>query len=203
MSHEIRNPLTDTKGFLQLVISQPLPDKTKDYLRLAQEKLAHAETVISDYLTFAKPSLKNPTVLNLADEIGKIVKLLTPYANMQSAKINFQYDKESTVIGESQRFHQCISNILKNSIEAMPNGGSIEIELIRKDIQIVKITDTGIGMTPEQVQRLGEPYFSTKEKGTGLGMMVVFGIIRSMRGKLHVYSEIDKGTQFVMKFPLE
>lgn len=78
------------------------------------------------------------------------------------------------------------------------------MDSIQKDKKvIVTISDTGIGMTPDQVQRLGEPYFSTKEKGTGLGMMVVFGIVRSMNGKLHVFSQVGKGTQFKIEFPLE
>ncbi|MFC3342103.1 ATP-binding protein [Paenibacillus abyssi] len=204
VSHEIRNPLTVTKGFLQIVTRQPLPEITLEHLRMAQEELIHAENVINDYLTFAKPALDNPTSLHVALEMNKIVKFITPYANMQSVQLNLSYDKELIVTGEPQKFHQCISNLLKNAIEAMPNGGKIDIKMAQADSKMMLIiTDTGIGMTPNELQRLGEPYFSTKEKGTGLGMMVVFGIIRSMGGRIHATSEKGKGTTFTIELPLE
>jgi two-component system sporulation sensor kinase B len=205
VSHEIRNPLTVTKGFLQVVIRQPLPDRTKEQLRMAQEELSHAENIINDYLTFAKPSFEHQTVLNLVQEINKVVRFITPYANMQSVQINFRYDSELRITGDMQKIHQCLSNILKNSIEAMPNGGSIDIYLGQtvNDLILLEISDTGVGMSPEQLKRMGEPYYTTKQSGTGLGMMVVYSIIKSMNGKMNVSSEKGKGTKFQLKFQME
>ena len=85
----------------------------------------------------------------------------------------------------------------------MPRGGQLYIETHYSSSQItIEIKDTGVGMTPEQLQRLGEPYYSTKgSKGTGLGMMVVFSIVRAMDGNVRVKSEVDKGTVFSFTFP--
>jgi two-component system sporulation sensor kinase B len=202
VSHEIRNPLTVTKGFLQVVIRQALPERTKEQLIMAQEELSLAEHIINDYLTFAKPSSDHQTIMSLVDEINKVVKFITPYANMQSVQIDFRYDAELRVAGDIQKFHQCLSNILKNCVEAMSNGGCIDIHLEDDVNQIIlKISDTGVGMSPEQLLRLGEPYFTTKHTGTGLGMMVVNSIIKSMKGKMTVSSEKGKGTIFHLIFP--
>jgi two-component system, sporulation sensor kinase B len=105
--------------------------------------------------------------------------------------------------GDRQRFRQCFINILKNAVEAMPNGGQLYIEThYSQDYVTICIRDTGIGMTSEQLERLGEPYYSTKGKnGTGLGMMVVYSIVRAMHGFIKVESELDAGTTFYIKFP--
>jgi len=90
----------------------------------------------------------------------------------------------------------------KNAIEALRDGGLLELKASRVDDQVViLISDTGVGMTPEQVKRLGTPYYSTKEKGTGLGTMVSFGIIKKMNGKIEVTSQLGIGTEYKLMFP--
>ncbi|MCD8502870.1 MAG: ATP-binding protein [Bacillaceae bacterium] len=85
----------------------------------------------------------------------------------------------------------------------MPNGGNLSISLERHDgDSVITISDTGIGMTEEQMARLGTPFYSAKEKGTGLGTMVAFSIIQAMDGNIHVKSEKDIGTTFTITFPL-
>ncbi|GGE29376.1 sporulation kinase [Pullulanibacillus camelliae] len=204
VSHEVRNPLTVTKGFIQLVLKDGLPEKTKYYLSLAHEEIVQAEQVISDYLTFAKPVLEDPKRINLKEELEKTLRLLIPYANMKSIIIQFDRGEHTDigVIGEAHKLHQCFSNVIKNCIEASPSGSVIEISLYEeKGMAVVSIVDHGIGMTDEEIARLGEPYFSTKKKGTGLGMMVVFSIIQSMNGRIHIKSKKDQGTQFVIELP--
>ncbi len=91
----------------------------------------------------------------------------------------------------------------ENAIEAMPNGGTLRINVsIDKDYVLIHISDTGVGMTKEQIERLGEPYFTTKgTKGTGLGMMVVYRIVETMKGDLFIHSEVGEGTDVYMYFP--
>jgi len=202
VSHEIRNPLTVTKGFLQLVISQQTQETSKKHLELALEELTRAENVITNYLSFAKPAREHPVLFNVNEQLAKVVGIVTPYANMQNVQIHFRAYAELQACGEPQKFHQCISNLLKNAVEAMPSGGHIIIDLYQhREKVVLKLTDTGVGMTREQLRLLGEPYFSTKENGTGLGMMVVYDIVRSMRGEITVMSEKGVGTQFTLEFP--
>ncbi|MDP4170517.1 MAG: HAMP domain-containing sensor histidine kinase [Bacillota bacterium] len=204
IAHEIRNPLTVTKGFLQILENGDFPfEKKREYFSLAKSELDRAEEIISDYLTFAKPSSNKLQTLDVREEMMHLVEVIIPSANMNSVVIKTNLNPVM-VMGEKPLFHQCILNILKNGIEAMEeNGGSLIIMSRKKgNIVEIRISDTGIGMDKEQIQRLGEPYFSTKGKnGTGLGMMVVYSIIKSMNGKIKVESNLGQGTSFILQFP--
>lgn len=203
ISHEVRNPLTVTKGFLQLLRDPQLSNLEKDYyISTAVEALNKAESIITDYLTFAKPSLKNVEMLDLKHELMNISHFVAPYAAMNDVEIKTNFQKNSLLAGEKEKFHQCILNIAKNGIEAMPGGGTLTIELNRfKDHAVITVADTGIGMNKEQIERLGNPFFTTKDLGTGLGTMVVYSTVKSMRGSVQVKSEPAKGTRFILSFP--
>lgn len=206
--HEVRNPITVSKGFLQLLLEEEVSSAKKiEYLMIAINELDHAEKVIHSYLTFAKPQFEKEEFFDLKDEINEVVKIVLPLANMNNVVLNLVQQAESlnrwVLQGERKLLHQCLLNILKNAIEAMPKGGCLNLELFSLETIIgIRISDTGHGMTKAQINRLGEPYFSTKEKGTGLGMMVVYSIVRSMQGKIEVESERGKGTTFTLSFPL-
>ncbi|MDF2854422.1 MAG: histidine kinase [Neobacillus sp.] len=204
ISHEIRNPLTAASGFVQLLNDDYLPrHKRREYLSIVKEELQSAERVIQDYLTFAKPSLEKIEELNVKNELKQILKILQPMANQNSVEINTDFSVIGFIKGDKQRFRQCIINILKNAVESMPNGGQLYIETqYSKEYVTVLVKDTGVGMTQEQIGRLGEPYYSTKgSKGTGLGMMVVYSIVKAMEGTIKVESTKDSGTTFYLKFP--
>ncbi|MGG1675989.1 ATP-binding protein [Neobacillus sp. NRS-1170] len=204
ISHEIRNPLTAASGFVQLLQDDYLSrQKRKEYLSIVKEELISAERVIQDYLTFAKPSLETFEELNVKSELRQIINILQPLANQNSVEILTDFSVIGFIKGDQQKFRQCFVNVLKNGIEAMPNGGylSITTEYTQNNVTI-RVKDTGIGMTSEQLERLGEPFYSTKGKnGTGLGMMVVYSIVRAMDGNIWVESELGVGTTFHFEFP--
>ncbi|OEH94042.1 sensor histidine kinase [Bacillus solimangrovi] len=202
ISHEVRNPLTASRGFLQLLSEEDIPKKCEKYITIAIDEMDRAEGVIRDYLTFAKPAFEHAEIFQVEDELVRAINVIKPLANMNNITM------ESTLLpseikGERARLQQCFMNLMKNAIEAMPNGGKLLIESkVEKGYVTISISDTGVGMTKEQVSRLGEPYFSTKGmKGTGLGMMVVYRIVESFDGVIEVESEIGQGTTFTLKIP--
>ncbi|MFD1737966.1 ATP-binding protein [Bacillus salitolerans] len=203
ISHEVRNPLTVVRGFIQLLYQEEVPwAKQRDYLKVSMDEIDRADKIIRDYLTFAKPAPEQSACLNLATEIEHSVNVVMPLANLHGVSINMKLFTEY-VVGDSAQVQQCIINILKNSIEAMANGGTLDITMNRLNLYHfqIEIADTGTGMSEEQVRRLGEPYFTTKGvKGTGLGMMVVFRIIEALNGSIHVESELNKGTKMIITF---
>ncbi|KEF36107.1 histidine kinase [Schinkia azotoformans MEV2011] len=205
ISHEVRNPLTVTRGFTQLLRDGSLSDEQRNqYIRLSLEELDRAERIIGDYLTFAKPSIENEEVLHLDKEIKYIVQVIKPYATLNdiTVEVNME-DCQYTILGEKQKLHQSLLNIVKNGIEAMERKGKISIELKKyNDLAQLIIEDNGKGMSKEQINKIGTPYFSTKEKGTGLGTMVAFNIIKAMQGDYTIESQIGKGTSFCITFPL-
>ncbi|WP_459896355.1 ATP-binding protein [Geobacillus stearothermophilus] len=202
ISHEIRNQLTVVKGFIQLLQTGRLPRETEErYIRIALEELERAEAIIRDYLTFAKPAPKETEPIDVAVELQKVLQMITPMAHMHSIHVSSSLE-HGVVIGNVQYFQQCFLNLLKNSIEAMPNGGTLHVAAENRGASVViTISDNGVGMTKEQVRRFGEPYFSTKEKGTGLGAMVAVKIIEQMGGTWTIESAVQKGTTLTITLP--
>ncbi|MDQ0255770.1 two-component system sporulation sensor kinase B [Evansella vedderi] len=202
ISHEVRNPLTVVKGFLQL-LKKDCPDpKQKEYIEISIQEIDRANDIIINYLTFAKPAPENIKVLNIEEELKRAISIIEPMANMNSIQLNTKIDTHY-IQGESQVLQQSLLNILKNSIEAMPNGGSLYIETKREQGRLsIKIEDSGKGMSQAQLSRLGEPYYTTKEEGTGLGMLTAIRIIESFKGKVEVTSTLKKGTTFNIYLPL-
>lgn len=205
ISHEIRNPLTAAIGFVQLLEedSHECP-KRKQYLNIIKRELDSAERVIKDYLTFSKPVIESVEEINIHNELSHLIKLLQPLSNLNSVNISTRFSSNGLIEGDRQQFHQCFINIIKNAIESMPNGGELSIETTSYQTNIIiKIQDSGVGMSKDQLKRLGEPYYSTKgAKGTGLGVMVSYSIIRAMKGTIEVQSAIGVGTIFQFTFKL-
>lgn len=204
VSHEVRNPLTVTKGFLQLLRDDLIDESRRtEFLTLSLQELDRAEEIISDYLTFAKPyDMSKLRQLKMKEELEYVIKVTKPFAAYHGIEIVYEGSTDHVVIGDQQKFRQCLLNIIKNCIEATAYGGNLSIclEEAVKEV-VISIKDNGVGMSKDQIERLGLPYHSTKEKGTGLGMMVVYSIVRSMNGKVEVESELGVGTTFRLIFP--
>ncbi|MEH6947785.1 ATP-binding protein [Bacillus sp. JJ634] len=205
ISHEVRNPLTASRGFIQMLSEETSDQKRKQYTEIALQELDRATEVINDYLTFAKPALEKEEKIHVAEEIQHVINIITPLANMNSIQIKLSLleNDQYVVKGERKKFQQCLINILKNGIESMETNGKLHvIQTSNQDMIQIDIRDEGSGMTQEQINRLGEPYFTTKEKGTGLGMMVSYSIINQMDGQITVGSEQGLGTCFSIKLPI-
>lgn len=142
--------------------------------------------------------------MDVKQELYKAINIITPLANMNCIEVETRIET-FYIYGDSQLFQQCLLNITKNCIEAMQESGKLSIETWEKNWQlIITIADTGKGMTPDQLSRLGEPYFTTKgREGTGLGMMAVLQIVEMMNGELKVTSKVNEGTNFYLSFPIE
>ncbi|WP_338452443.1 HAMP domain-containing sensor histidine kinase [Niallia oryzisoli] len=202
ISHEVRNPLTVVKGFIDLLKDPDLsPEDRERYLQHVVRELKSAETIINDYLTYAKPTTEDIGIIFIDREIRSIIEMTKPMANMNSVKISEELAPGITR-GNIQHFKQCLLNLIKNSIEAMPNGGEFSVvTTVSKFDIIIEISDTGVGMSKEQISRFGEPYYSTKEKGTGLGSMVIVKTIETMNGKIKIDSVLNKGTTIRITLP--
>ncbi|BFH11958.1 ATP-binding protein [Paenibacillus melissococcoides] len=201
VAHEVRNPLQVTRGFLQL-LGGKMGTKEQKYLNLALTELDRASEIITDFLTFAKPELDEIHILDVADELKHIEGILMPMATMHGGAIELDANPNLRIQGNSSKFKQAFINMIKNSIEAFTEKGLILVKAFEREGQvIIRIEDNGIGMDEEELKRLGEPYFSNKTKGTGLGLMVTFRIIEVMQGKMDIKSEKGVGTVITVSFP--
>lgn len=201
VAHEVRNPLQVTRGFLQL-LSEKNSSSNQLYLNMALDELDRAATIITDFLTFAKPEAGKVTTLNVLEEFIHIEGILMPLVNLQGGKITVHIPSDLYIKGSSSKFKQAFINIIKNSVEALDGEGEIEIWAHGDNGKVnIYIKDNGEGMEPEVLARLGEPYFSNKTKGTGLGLMVTFRIIEVMQGEISFTSTKGVGTEVRVCFP--
>ncbi|ADU31246.1 ATP-binding protein [Evansella cellulosilytica] len=202
IAHEVRNPMTVARGFIQLIHSNSkLTSEEKRYLKLTMSELDRAQLIITDYLSLAKPADKATKQIQIYSIIYKVLHTIEAYALMNNVKVKMDVQEDITIIGNEQKLTQVILNLTKNGIEAMENGGELIINGYREREKIIlSIKDTGIGMSKEQLQQIGKAYYSTKTNGTGLGLMVSYSIIESLGGAVSVKSEIGQGTEFILTF---
>ncbi|UQZ35031.1 sensor histidine kinase [Paenibacillus sp. PK3_47] len=201
VAHEVRNPLQVTRGFLQ-ILGERSASKEQEYLKMAIDELDRASSIITDFLTFAKPGLDTVDVFEAGTELKHVAGILVPLANLQGGTIDLHLQNGLTVLGNPSKFKQAFINLIKNSIESLEDNGRITVTAWKsgEDI-IISVKDNGEGMKASELARLGEPYYSNKTKGTGLGLMVTFRIIEAMDGTIKFQSTKGEGTEVTVKLP--
>ncbi len=204
VAHEVRNPLTTVRGFVQLLGGGRLDDaKRASYSAICLEELDRAQLIISNFLALGKPEAEKKERLNVKDELRYVANLLSSYANFRNVSVRNRVDVDAAVYGDRSKFRQAVINLGKNAIEATQGGGTVEFHSAVEGRELVLyVTDTGGGMSAEKIARLGTPYYSTKEKGTGLGTLATFHIVRQMGGRIVVTSRIGEGTTCKISLPL-
>ena len=203
IAHEVRNPLTVVRGFIQLT-KENVAEQHKYFMDTAILELDRAEGIITDYLNFAKPKSIHKERLHISQELLALLEFIQSYANLKGVHIESQIEGDLFITGDPLQFKQVILNLVKNAVEATENQGSVLVKAYAQNgTVLIQIADTGEGMHPDQLQRLGSPYYSTKEKGTGLGLMVTFRLVEEFKGRLRFESQYGKGTTATLKFPCE
>lgn len=204
IAHEIRNPLTSLRGFLQLMIQTNT--YSKEYAEVMMTEFIRLEEIINEFLVLSRKKTAEFKDVNINKIIQDISKIWETQAILNNVTIETSIDPMSfTVKGIENELKQVFINIVKNGIEAMEGRtGQLKIEAkkLEDDRVLLRFQDQGKGIPKEQLEKMGEPFFTTKEKGTGLGLMVSFKIIESHNGKLIFTSEPDKGTTVEITLPL-
>jgi two-component system sporulation sensor kinase A len=201
IAHEIRNPLTSLKGFLQLIVSGRKNNST--YYDIMNSELDRIEEIVSELLMLSKPQVYELTFQDMRVMIRETVTLLETQAILHNITIEADYGTDPLwIYGVENQIKQVFINVIKNAIEAMIDGGAIHINLKHeKDGVFVRIHDEGPGIAEGQLAKMGQPFYTTKEKGTGLGLMVSYKIVDNHQGKINVSSIIGKGTIFEVMLP--
>ncbi|MCZ8523816.1 MULTISPECIES: PAS domain-containing protein [Paenibacillus] len=206
VAHEIRNPLTALKGFVQLMSRGT--GSAALYLEIMREELERIESIISELLMLAKPQALQMKDCDLAALVEDVALLLGTQAALQNIEIAIGRPEGDLCIRcDANQIKQVFINLLKNAMEAMPQGGVIRIQVegaggeAEERFPVVRITDQGCGIAEEQLQVIGEPFYSTKEAGTGLGLMVSHKIIENHGGRIRISSEMGVGTSIEVSLP--
>ncbi|WLP61031.1 ATP-binding protein [Bacillus pumilus] len=203
IAHEVRNPLTSVNGFLQLMKTQ-YPERT-DYFDIIFSEIKRIDFVLSELLVLAKPQSVHFQEVQLHELLEQVITLLKTNAVLSNIDLKqpFKRQDAGAILADANQMKQLFINLIKNAIEAMPEGGSIYIST-EKVLNEWKITiqDEGKGMSEEDIQKIYDPFFSTKKEGTGLGLTICATILKDHQGRMDVSSELGKGTAFHIYLPV-
>jgi two-component system, sporulation sensor kinase A len=202
IAHEIRNPLTSLKGFLKLL--SPLSnDLGTKYISIMEGELDRIEQIVNEFLVLAKPQPSEFKLGNSVELLHHVITLMESQANMNNIEINTIFDMNAPlVLCNKNQLKQVFLNVIKNAIEAMPKGGTLHIQTKTNNqtIQII-VTDEGKGIPHDELKKIGDPFFTTKDGGTGLGLLVSQRIIKNHRGAIDISSKVGNGTTVTITLP--
>ncbi|MDQ0189992.1 PAS domain S-box protein [Alicyclobacillus cycloheptanicus] len=202
VAHEIRNPLTSLKGFLKLLPDVP-SDTQRTYLSIMQSELARIEDITGEMLALAKPQVYQYRLVQIQSLLDDVITLISPQAHMKNVEIAADCeDSTITLAAEPSQLKQVFLNVMKNGIEAMESGGTLHLRVSRQADEVtVAFTDEGIGIPEDVLAKVGNPFFTTKQTGVGLGLLVSRNIVAHHQGSLCITSEMGKGTTVTITLP--
>jgi PAS domain S-box-containing protein len=201
IAHEIRNPLTSVKGFIQFMREG---NHKNEYFHTILAELDRIEFIVNELVMLAKPQLTNVKPSKLPPLLHQVIALVQTEAVINNVQIVTEFESPLPMIPcDENQIKQVFINLVKNSIEAMPGGGQITVQLKQqRDAVLIRIIDQGHGISEERIQKLGEPFYSTKEKGTGLGLMTSYKIVQNHHGNMQIQSQKDVGTTVEVCLPV-
>lgn len=208
-AHEIRNPLTAIKGFLQVIghkMKENGQQKEHGYIDIMLREISRISSLVGEFLMLSKPRHLNVSSVNLTKVFSDILPIIKNEALLYNIDvvIKRQLTTIPMVVADGELLKQVFLNVSKNAIEAMKNGGLLTIRLKthekRKQV-IVEIEDTGSGIPSQVLKKIYEPFFTTKENGTGLGLPICRQILREIDGEIQIESK-DNGTKVQVYLPL-
>ncbi len=203
VAHEIRNPLTSLKGFTKIIYQKTRDKTNKEYLTIMMDEIDRINFIVSEFMVLSKPHLVKFTSSDLSNVLHSVVTLLKTQAVLKNIEIL------TAIVGnnflttcEENQIKQVLVNVIKNSIEATPDGGKIYVKLESDNSTIsLTIIDEGVGISKENMKQIGNPFFTTKAEGTGLGIMVSKKIIHNHNGNFIIKSIQNKGTTVSITIP--
>ncbi len=202
IAHEIRNPLTSLRGFLQLTANKAKPE----YTAIMLSEVDRINEIVTELLELAKPKETAFEERDLPTLLEQTVTLMEAQANLSNVTLAMEPSASmlpSIVITcEENKLKQVFINLIKNAVEASAGGGAIRIAVRQSEGEaVIEVADTGSGLPSEDIEQLGQPFYTTKEHGSGLGLMVCRRIVLDHGGTMAFRSEVGVGTVVTVRLP--
>lgn len=202
IGHEVRNPMTSVKGFLQLLASKETDVKKSEYYDIMIDEIDRANSIITEFLSLAKDRLVNLEPASLNDIIDTLYPLIATDAIKQDIRVTLIKDDIPQIPLSEKEIRQLVINLVRNGLESMTSGGSINIGTRLEESEVVLyVKDEGTGIKPEILDKLGHPFVTTKDNGTGLGLAVCYSIANKHNARIEVKTG-SSGTTFFIRFKL-
>jgi signal transduction histidine kinase len=206
IAHEIRNPLTSINILIHSLRDKPSDEeRRREDLRVIEEEIHRINEIVDQFLRFAKPA---PPLLQQADVLAlfeETLQLLKPQIEKNRISVEKEFPSLPPTVLDREQMKQVILNLLLNALQAMPGGGRLRLSgQVLEDNRWIQLSiqDTGVGILPEDMNKLFDPFFSTKEGGVGLGLSIAHRILDQHRGKIQAESTPGRGTLFTLWLPI-
>ena len=211
VAHEIRNPLNAISMASQRLQREYLPceeDKSREFGHLTgviRDEIRRLNVIIEDFLTFSRSRRLELREFSLTEVIEKLVRLLGEEARARGIALSLKPEQSPLMVPmDVDKLQQALINIIKNAMESIAGEGTIDIVVERQagERAVIRISDSGSGLTPEEVEKIFNPDYTTKEKGLGLGLTIAHEIVRGHGGTIRVQSNVGRGTTFEIVLPI-
>lgn len=202
ITHEVKNPIAVCKGYLDM-LDPKNEDKIKRYIPIIRQEIDRSLNIMSDFMEFSKIKIDNE-ILDINVLLEEIIEELDLIIDSKNIKMTSRITKDEIFInGDYNRLKQVFVNLIKNSMESIEHQGKIDITThILKEKYYIEITDNGCGMDEYTLSKIKELFFTTKQKGSGVGVSLSTEIIKAHNGEIDYYSKVGQGTKVVVKLPI-
>ncbi|WP_407308594.1 two-component system sensor histidine kinase NtrB [Desulfosporosinus sp. SB140] len=203
LAHEIRNPLTTIKGFMQLITPDQWPESFRPYQQLLLDEIQTIDQILNKFVLTTSPSAPQLKLINLTETLQTIAQTIEPFSQIERVTVILDLTLEPVyVLGDQEQLSEAFLSLLNNAIEASPQGGMVTIRLTVYDQYVrVSVIDNGQGIPEDLRQRVLDPFFTQKE-GTGLGLTIAQRIVLAHHGKLHFKDSSHLcGTEVMIDLP--
>ncbi len=204
VAHEVRNPLNAIDMTIQTLCAEPttLEEEDRKTLQDLRQEISRINGIVNHFLAYGRPQPPTFAETEPGAVMAEVVSLLRPVANENKIALNLEVEDGATITADPQQIRQALLNIVLNALEASKEADTISLWVKnRVDEVVCGCQDNGEGMSPDEVDRLFDPYFSTKPRGTGLGMSIVERIVQNHHGRISVESHSGEGTRIVVHLP--
>ena len=200
ISHEVRNPLTTVRGFLQMLASKPQCENFTEYFSLMIEELDRANSIITEFLSIGKHQSEQFEQANLNDIVQAMLPLIQADAVGLDKNVEVELGEVPQLLVNPKEIRQIILNLSRNGLDSMPRGACLTIRTYKTGGEVIlAVQDQGPGIPPDVLEKLGTPFFTTKEQGTGLGLAVCYGIAARHKANISINTS-SSGTTFNVRF---
>ncbi len=207
IAHEIRNPLASISGSVEVLRSLPAVDgDARQLFDIAVREVDRLNRLITQFLDYARPGGEDRQRIDMGEAATEIARAFDQEKRTHDVHIEVEADPDVCIEGGAGQIHQVLWNLLRNAAEAMPSGGTVRVRVTHEEsrggdrLALLSVSDTGHGMSKEDLERIFEPFFSTKVGGTGLGLATVARIVEEHRGHIETNSAPGQGTTFSLRF---
>ncbi len=207
LAHEVGGPMNVILGYAQMIENSTSEETVRDRARIIREQVSRISGIIETLLAFARPRPVQKRPVQMERTLTEVLRFLSEELRKRRVSVEQRLEPVPAIRGDAAKLQQLFLNLFLNALDAMPDGGTlrVSVEPCEPGEVEVRVADDGTGIPPEALAKIFEPFFTSKPrgKGSGLGLAVAKGIVSDHDGRIDVASELDKGTEFRVSFPMD